>query len=381
MSGYDVHALREREFPWAARGESIYLNHASIGPLPMRAREARRAFESLRDEPFRITADDQFGTLARARATAARLLGAEAAEIALMVNTSYGINVAARALRLRPGDAVLTFDREFPANIYPWMALPGVRLIRVPVTDGLPDEPALLAALDSPAVRVVTVSWVQFATGYRVDLARLGAECRSRGIILVVDAIQGVGAHPLDVHAARIDVLACGAQKWLLSPWGCGFVFVRSELVRELEPLDVGWLSMRHSEDFSTLTDYDLTWVDDARRFECGTLPAQEFATMTASLELLLELGVERVGARVAALAGRIVDWCQSRSDVRLITPADETRRAGIVSFAPEDVAGIAARLTHLGVAFSVREGAIRLSPHAYNTMEEIDRVVAVMEE
>jgi selenocysteine lyase/cysteine desulfurase len=378
--GYDVEALRAREFPWAPRGDSIYLNNASTGPLPMRARAARAEFEALRDEPFRITYELQFGALHRARERCARLIGADAAEIALMVNTSYGINLAARALGLRAGDTVLTFDREFPANIYPWMALPGVRVVRVPCVDTLPDEPALLRALDEPGIRVVTVSWVQFSTGYRVDLERLGRECRARGIRLVVDAIQGVGAHPIDVHAADIDLLACGGQKWMLSPWGTGFVFVRRDLVRALEPMDIGWLSMRNSDDFTTLTDYDLTYRDEASRFEVGTLPAQAFATMAASLDLLLELGVEQVASHIGSLVARLVAWAESREDVRLVTPADASHRAGILSVVPPDAAAAARRLTSARVAFAVREGVIRLSPHCYNTVAEIDRVIEALD-
>ena len=379
MSGpaYDVDELRRNEFPWAVRGESIYLNNAATGPMPMRARAARAAFEALRDEPFRISYEQQFGALHRARELCARLIGAEASEIALMVNTSYGLNLAARALGLRAGDVVLTFDREFPANVYPWMAVPGVRVVRLPCLDTLPDEEAMLRTLDEPGVRVVTVSWVQFSTGYRVDLARLGRECRARGIRLVVDAIQGVGAHPIDVGAADIDLLACGGQKWMLSPWGTGFLYVRPELVRALEPVDIGWLSMRGSDDFSTLTEYDLTFRDDARRFEVGTLPAQAFATMAASVELLLELGIDRVAAHIASLTQRLVDWVASREDVRLITPADASRRAGIICVAPADTAAAARRLQDAGVAFAVREGVIRLAPHCFNTAEEIERVVS----
>lgn len=377
---YDVEAVREREFPWAAAGECIYLNNASTGPLPMRGRAARAEFQIARDEPFRLSVDQQFGALDTARVSCARLIGADPSEIALMVNTSYGINLAARAFGLRAGDVVLTFDREFPANVYPWMALPGVEVIRIPCVDDLPDEEAMLRALDRPRVRVATVSWVQFSTGHLIDLPRLGAACRERGIRLVVDAIQGVGVQPLDVHTAGVDILACGGQKWLLSPWGTGFVWVRRGLVGELEPHDIGWLSMRGAEDFSTLTDYDLVLRDDARRFECGTLPAHDFATMTGSLDLLLELGIERMAAHVAGLTERIVRWAQSRDDVRLLTSADPARRAGIVALAPRDPAAVADRLRAAGVAFAVREGAIRLSPHCFNNDAEIDRVLDVMD-
>jgi selenocysteine lyase/cysteine desulfurase len=215
--GYDVEALRAAEFPWAARGESVYLNNASTGPLPARAVRAIGDWVQRRAEPFRLRDAELVGLLARARALCATLIGAEATEVALMTNTSYGINVAARVLPLQSGDVVLTFAGEFPANVYPWMALAehGVRLEMVPLRDGLPDEEALLRALERPEVRAVTVSWVQFASGYRVDLARLGQRCRERGIWFVVDGHPGLGPCTLDVRALPIDLLACGAQKWL----------------------------------------------------------------------------------------------------------------------------------------------------------------------
>lgn len=376
---YDVHALRAREFPWAARGDAIYLNHASTGPLPARTAAAVTEWTARRAEPYRIRDAELFATLARVRALVARLINAESGEIACMPNTTYGLNLAARALPLGAGDVVLTFDREFPANVYPWMALAdrGVRLELVPSdADGLPDEAALLRALDRPEVRALTVSWVQFGSGYAADLAALGAACRARGKYFVVDAIQGVGARVLDVRAVHADVVACGAQKWLLAPWGTAFVYVRRELVTRLTPGDVGWVSVRHGEDFARLTEYDATLQDDARRFEVLTLPFHDFAGLAESLELLHALGPAAVAAHIAALADRIVRWAQARDDVALVTPADPARRAGIVAVRPRDAAAAGRRLAEARVAHSVREGAVRLSPHGYNTPDEVDRAL-----
>ena len=379
---YDVQALREREFPWAARGDAIYLNNASTGPIPARAQRAVAEFCAQRNEPFRLPEDAQFEQLRRARALAARLIHASPGEIACMPNTTYGINVAVRALPLQRGDIVLTYAREFPANVYPWMALAreGVHLELLPVCeDGLPDEAALLAALDRPRVRVVAISWVQFATGYRTDLAALGRACRERGIRLVVDAIQGLGAAELDVRACHIDMLACGGQKWLLSPWGTGFLYVREELARTLEPHVVGWLAMRASEDFTRLVDYEYAFHDDARRFEVITLPFQDFAGFDASVEMLLELGPAAIERHVQSLVDMVVDWAGARRDVRLVTPADPERRAGIVSLAPPDPRAASERLTRARVSHAVREGAIRLSPHCYNTREDVRRALDVL--
>ncbi len=378
---YDVQSLRAREYPWAERGEAIYLNNASTGALPARTVRAASEFTAMRAEPWRISDAMEMDVVRESRRLAAALIGAAPAEIALMVNTSYGINLAARALPLRAGDVVITHDREFPANIYPWMALrsEGVRFERVPCRDGLPDEEALLRAIERPEVRAVTVSWVSFATGYRADLAAIGAACRARGIWFIVDAIQGLGAATIDVHALGIDLLACGGQKWLLSPWGTGFVYVREELVHALEPKAVGWLAMRASEDYSRLVDYEFAYHDDARRFEVLTLPYQDFVGFNASASMLLELGLAAVASHVAEIVDLAVEWACARSDVRLVTPADRARRAGIVSIAPADPPAASRRLTEARIAHSLRECAIRLSPHCYNTREEMARALAVM--
>jgi cysteine desulfurase/selenocysteine lyase len=380
---FDVDALREREFPWAARREAIYLNNASTGPLPERTLVALREFDARRAAPYRLSDDLQFATLARGRDLIARLIGADTEEIGLAVNTSYGINVAAFGLPLGPGDVVLTPDREFPANVYPWMQLArkrGVVYRRLPTCDGAVDEDALRRELEDPAVRAVSISWVGFASGYTVDLEAIGRACRARGAFFIVDAIQGLGPLTLDVRASHIDILACGAQKWLLSPWGTGFVYVRRELIADVEPSAVSWMAVKGSDDFRRLVDYDLTWRDDARRFEFVTLPFQDFAGMNASLELIHELGPRAIADHVAVLADVIVLWAASQPNVELITPSVPRHRAGIVALRMPNAAAVSASLSAAGVSHSLREGAIRLAPHFYNTREEVRRALQVIE-
>lgn len=376
-------AVADREFPRVRQGAVAFLNNASTGPLPESALRALADFDALRAEPWRISQEFQFGTVARARELAARLIGASSAEIALMTNTSYGLNLAARALPIRPGDVVLTSDREFPSNVYPWMALEegrGARFERIPCVARLADEAAILAALDRPRVKVLVLSWVSFETGYALDLARLGRACRERGIFFVVDAIQGLGALPLDVSQVPIDVLACGCQKWLCSPWGTGFVYVRRSLIPTLRPVDVSWMAVRDSDDFTRLLDYDFTYRDDARRFEMVTLPFQEFAGMNAALELLFEVGLPAVTARVAAHVARIIDWATGRRGVRLVSSPEPARGSGIVALQPSDPEGTSRALAEAGVIHSLREGAIRLSPHWFTPEAHVERALAVLE-
>jgi selenocysteine lyase/cysteine desulfurase len=241
------------------------------------------------------------------------------------------------------------------------------------------DVERLARELEDESVRAVSVSWVQFATGARVDLEALGAVCRDRGVYFVVDAIQGLGPLTLDVSKLHIDILACGAQKWLLSPWGAGFVYVRRGLIEQLEPHDVSWMAVRGADDFSRLVDYELEWRDNARKFEFVTVPFQDLAGMIASLELFFELGTEAVSSHVLGLAQRVVDWTADRGDVELVTPRSPERRAGIISVRSKDAVRASERLKSANIAHSLREGAIRLSPHCYNTIEEIDRALAVV--
>ncbi len=195
-----------------------------------------------------------------------------------------------------------------------------------------------------------------------------------------MDGIQGCGIRPIDLSALEVDIFASGAQKWQLSPWGTGFVYVNERLVQQLEPMDVGWACMKASTDYARLTDYEFDYFDDARRFEVVTIAYHDFAVANASTGMLLEHGVDAVAGHIERLGDRIVEWAQSRADVRLVTPADRSRRAGVVAFSPADLDGFAARLRKAGVAHVVREGAIRLSPHCYNTMDEIDRTLAMLE-
>lgn len=377
----DASAVREREYAWMANDPAIFLNAASVGPMPQSAVDVASRWSALRARPHRIPMTLMNDAAATARAQFAALVGAAADEIALMTNTTYGLNLAARALPLRPG-VILTFDGEFPSCVYPFQALGsrGISLEFVPRKDGLPDEDTLVAAIGRPDVVAVVISWVQFATGFVADLARIGAACRAHGVFFIVDGIQGCGVRPIDLHALPIDIFASGAQKWQLSPWGTGFVYVRRELIQSLEPLDVGWACMKRTTDYTRLTDYEYDFFDDARRFEVITLAYHDFAVANASTALLLELGVAQVAAHIERLGDRIVAWATSRSDVRLVTPAHASRRAGVVSFAADRLSAMAQRLEAAQVVHTVREGAIRLSPHVYNSADEIDGVLRILD-
>ncbi len=387
---YDVATLRQREFPLL--DECVFMNAASLGPLPRRSLAAIDDFNDRRVDLRRFGDMDIPEAHARARAAAARLIGALPEEIALGPNTQVGLNLAAGFLQHslrqaagRPGlrRRIVVSEGEFPANVYPWLALEAEgALVQLVPTDALgrPREEALLEALEQDDVLAFALSAVQFASGFRADLARFGRITRERDILFVVDAIQALGALPLDVAEAGIDVLSSGGQKWLCGPWGSGFAWVRGGLIPRLEPLFPGWLSFSSSLDFTRLCEYGRELLPDARRYEMATVPAQDALGMAASIELMLELGTGAIWEHIREVQRPLLQWAASRDDVVMVSDVAESRRSGILCFRPPRVDDVFATLRRAGVLAVVREGAIRLSPHFYNTPEEMRRVVELLE-
>lgn len=378
---YDFSALREREYAWMNQGKTIYLNAASTGPFPKSAVDVADRWTRLRAEPQHIPLTLMQDEAAKARRQYGALIGADEGEIALMPNTTYGLNLAARALPLRPG-TILTFDGEFPSCVYPFMALSprGISLELVPKRDGIPDEDLLVKKIGRGDVVAVVVSWVQFANGFVADLERIGNACRAAGAFFIVDGIQGAGALPINVHDLPIDIFASGAQKWQLSPWGTGYVYVRKDLIETFDPHDVGWACMTSSVDYNRLTDYTYDFFKDARKFEVVTISYHDFAVSNASTKLLMDAGTVNTRAHINSLVERLIDWADSRSDVRIVSPRDPARRAGVFAFAPQNIDAAYTKLKRGSVTCGTREGAIRLAPHCYNTMAEMERVIALLD-
>lgn len=377
---FDADAVRDAEFP--SLRETVYLNAAAVAPLPNRSKVAVEAFNSRRSRIQELVDSCFEEPLRRCREVAARLVGADADEIALGGNTSYGLNLAAMGLPLEPGTSVLVSDREFPANVYPWMGLRDREVeLEIMGADALgrPDEDRLIARLERGGVSVFALSAVQFASGYRADLARFGAACRKAGAYFVVDAIQALGQVPIDVRAMEIDVLATGGHKWLCGPFGTGFAYVRRGLHEVLQPRAIGWMAMQSSADYAHLTDYRWKFLDDARRFEVGTLPLQDLMGFACSMELLLESGVERINAHLMWLLDRLIAWLHDRPGVEMVSDLRPARRSGILCFRPPAADAVFRALGEGGVHCVLREGAIRLSPHLYNTREDVDRVIDIL--
>lgn len=373
--------IREREYP--DRPPGIFLNTASWGLLPRSSAEAVADLTHRRTRVHGFREAELGEMQRRCRAALGTLLDVSAGEVALVPNTSYGVNLGAELVaRGEPGTVVVSRG-EFPANVLPWKALEprGFRVELVEADElGRPREEALLRRLEAPEVRALAVSAVQFATGYRMDLARLGEACRSHDVLFVVDAIQALGAVPLRPAELHVDLLASGGQKWLCAPWGSGFAWIPRRHQQRFDPPMVSWLSMEGATDFDSGAAYDLRWLEDARKFELGTHGVQDYLGLGRSVEVLLECGIEAIRRHLLALHEPVLEWVAGREDVRLVTPEEEGRRAGILSFIPPRVDHVCVALEEAGVAFARREGALRLAPHFYNTLEEMERVVEILE-
>lgn len=381
MSLDAVARVREREY--AKAEETLFFNAASWGLLPRGTVEEASALTRRRNRAAGFR-DEDFGPIQRrCREAAARLIGVTPGEIALSPNTSFGVNLAAALVGSGPPGTILTSQGEFPANVLPWKPLEarGFHVELVDVDEhGWPDEEALKDLLGRDDVRALAISAVQYVSGHRADLEALGAACQARGVLFCVDAIQALGAVPIDAVRCGIDVLSCGGQKWLCSPWGSGFTYVREALQDRFEPPMVGWLSMKGGTSFEAGLGYAMDWVDDARKFELATLALQDHVGMARSIELFLEMGPASIEEHIGAVQAPLLEWIAARPDARARTPLDPARRAGILTFTVADVEHSAGALHDAGVIFAVREGAIRLAPHFYNTVDEMREVVRILD-
>ena len=361
----DVLELRQL-FP--ATGSLAYLNHASTGLLPARAAEAMTSLIAQRewrqDPDFDAWAD----RVVTVRSLVARLLHATPAEIAFTSSTSHGLNIVAAGLQWQPGDSIICAETEFPANVYPWLNLrrKGVEVRFARAQEGRIPLRAISEQMDKHT-RLVALSFVEFFTGYRNDLAAVSDLCGRQGVLLCVDAIQGLGAIPLDVNQCGVDFLSAHAAKWLLGPIGIGFLYCRRDRLADLDLAMGGWQGVVEPREFFR---YSSAWHSDSRRFEVGSLNHLGIAGMGASLELLLDVGIERIESRILSLTDLLLARLKD-AGYQILTPhACREERSGIVSFAPgdRDPEQVVQQLKATGVIVSARGQCIRVSPHFYNT-------------
>ncbi len=355
-----------------------FQNHAGVAPLSKPAVEAMCRYARECGETAGIRSDF-YKHAEQVRKAAAQLINADADEITFVKNPTEGIGWVANGLTWNTGDNVVTANVEFPANIYPWMGLAarGVQLKRVPEENGRIPTERIADAIDSKT-RVLSLSAIQFASGFRADLAELGRICKEKGVLFCVDAIQALGVFTVDVKAMQIDFLSADGHKWLCGPEGCGIFYCDRSLIGHLKPVMAGWLCMKDALDYG---NYQFEFVDNARKFDTGSYNLAGIYGLGASIEMLLEIGPEKIASHVLMLTDRLVHGLRDKG-YRVVSSRRPGEASGIVAFNSETHDHEQIR-THLErehrVVIALREGRLRASPHVYNTTEEIDQLLELL--
>ncbi len=352
----------------------VYLNHAAVAPWPERTRAAVARFAAENQLRGAQHYRQWLEVERRLRGQLRRLINAaDEGEIGLLKSTSEGLSVVAHGLDWQPGDTVVTAREEFPSNRVAWQSLApqGVTTRLVELAGRDDPEAALFDAVDD-STRLLAISAVQYADGLRMDLERIGAFCRERGLLFCVDAIQQLGALPFDVAAIRADFVVADGHKWLLGPEGLALFYCRAEHLERLRLHQYGWHMLDDHADYARL---DWSPAPDATRFECGSPNMLGIHALSASLSLFEELGMAAVAAAIAHHAGRLADVLGRRDDVELLSPVDPTRRAGIVTFRPRqgESQALYRALMAADVVCAARGGGVRLSPHFWHADADID--------
>lgn len=357
--------------------EVVYFNHASSSPLPLPTRERmKKIIDELAfgDKPWDFWTQE----LAAFRDNSARLLGAQPSEIGYIPNTSLGLIVAIYSIPWDEGDNIIIMKNSFPANAVPWVRnLKWMQRKEIDTEGEGPLEERIIAAIDS-STRAVAVDWVDFFSGYRLDLAQLGDFCKSREIFLVVDGIQGAGALSLDLSKVNVNFFSAGSAKWLLGPVGAGALYVNENTLPKLKPAFEGWMSLDW-QDFNIFNPLPPIKLG-AARFEPGSYPGVPLVGFNENLKILNSVGIEEINRKVLELR-KILLQRLLEIGAEIISPQDEQHSSGILTFRlpGKESKLLYDALTRDRVICSLRKNAIRLSPHFYNTAEEAERVLGII--
>lgn len=354
----------------------IYLNHAAIAPWPARTVKAVTQFAAETGRLGSQRYPHWLGIEQRLRERAARLIGAEAAEdIALLKSTSEGLSFVAQGLDWQPGDNILTIAQEFPSNRIVWESLAerGVELRTLDIEQSAAPEVALLERCDAHT-RLLAISWVQYARGRRLDISRLADACHERGILVCLDAIQGLGALPFDLRQSPVDFVVADGHKWMLGPEGLALFWCRPALRDRLRLTEFGWHMV---EDMGAFDRQDWQPAASARRFECGSPNMLGIFALEASLSLIEEIGMLEIAAAIETRVGQLVDLVD-QAGFELLSPRDPDRRAGIVTFRVPgiDQQALYQQLMHRGLMCASRGGGLRFSPHFYTPQDQLERAI-----
>lgn len=370
-------------FPHTQEGK-IYLNHAATAPLSVRVVESIEAHlreRSIGKIETYLAHDAE--KIEKCRARIAALINAESPDrIALTMNTSDALNIVASGLEWKTGDRILLHESEFPANVYPYMHLKrhGVELDMISEASGNP-TPQRIADSLTPRTKLVALSAVQFLTGYRADLAAIGDICRSKNIIFVVDAIQSVGAMKMNVQQLKLDAVAAGGQKWQMGPQGTAWLYLTEDLQSRIHQSSLGWLAVADPWEFF---DYGQPLAPTARRYEGGTKNIPGIWGLDAAIATLLEFGANDIERHILSLTQLLTSGLQTLRGARVVSPALECERAGIVTIQLDsriDAKDVFKRLLARDITIAIRDGKLRYAPHFYNSPTEIAIAVAATRE
>lgn len=367
---------RHCRFPVTAN--RIFMDHARVAPIPARVRDAMANFIQEACEHGNAHYANWMREVERTRKSFARLINAEEGEVAFVKNTSEGISIVASGLDWQAGDNVVVPDIEFPSNIYPWMNLKrlGVETRFVKAVEGRVRFEDIVKQVDAKT-RLISISSVEFNSGFRNDLNRIGAFCKEKGILFFVDAIQSLGVLPMDVKRDHIDFLAADGHKWMLSVEGLGGFYIAKDVLEKVRPVMIGWDSVANAGDF---LNYDFTLRPDAKRFEEGSFNVMSIHGWGAALDLLQEVGIDTIEKHVLKLGDKIIEEIRRRNFKILNSTVDE-ERSGIVSFTGGlDFDNLEEKMRERGISLTVRGGRVRLSPHFYNTEEEIKQIFDLLD-
>jgi selenocysteine lyase/cysteine desulfurase len=375
LSTEDIEKARSF-FPYLKNG-IIYFNHASTAPISTAMKYRIDEFVKERSE---FALDDYWAFKSVADETKemiGEMINCSGDRIAFLDNTTNGIIWLAQGIDWKPGDRIILNDVEFPANVYPFLQLKekGVEVDFIKSTNGIVTAEEVIDVIQ-PKTKLISISYVQFLSGYRIDLEKIGRVCKEKGIIFSVDAIQGLGAVRLDIEKFNIDFLASGTQKWLLGLQGLAFIYVRKEFQDKMKSAPIGWLAVKNAWN---LLNFDLTTKETGERFQPGTLNNLGIYAFNSSMKLFKEFGFDEIEKQILSNSKYFIDELTKIGYDSPLLLLPEKHLSGIVSFKSENAQKIFDILSLKKIVCSLREGYIRFAPHFYNTTQDIDFVVNVL--
>jgi len=365
-------------FPVTER--AIYLNHAAVSAPPIPTIKAIQAQLADVSENGSVNFRQWLAVKENARRLIAGMLNARPEQVAFLRNTSDGLSTVANGLEWRPGDNLVTFRNEFPSNLYPWLRLRDTLGVEVRLSEerlGRVDLDELISLIDG-RTRLVAISQIQYASGFRADLERLGRAARAHDALLVVDVIQALGVVPIDVEAELVDVAAAACHKWLLTPEGVGLLYLSARARERIQPTLVGWTSVPNPDDYG---NFEQGWNQGTLAWETGTGPIALIHGLQASLNLLNDVGLRRIEAHLEMLTDYLCERLQDRN-YEVVSSRQPGEKSQIVcirhtgALAPMDIYSY---LKQRNIITAPRGNRLRISPHLYNTLAEMDELVKAL--